>query len=169
GFKRESRTTYSDKLISRIKFYFYNYRYSDILISLIISKSRSGLFNIFAERMGQILVSQNRLYSFYREVFLEQVQKRKEATFIYYTNFIISRTRIQIGIYIPITKETELTPIIFIVQYILRKGATEIFINFFRKLATYALFIKGSNTDQIALYTVFGNYIQDTFASFIQL
>lgn len=142
GFKRESRTTYSDELISRIKFYFYHYGYSDTSIvrdlqvfdniqvsewtvqhirrengmkrklrtreereaalqraidfleqdyqesDAILSYGRGYLYTHVRQR-GQILISQNRLYSFYREVFPEQVQKRKEATFIHRTNFVV--------------------------------------------------------------------------------
>lgn len=56
--------------------------------SMIRGLGRGHLYN-YVRLKGQVLVSQNRLYDFYRSVFPEEVQHRREGNFKHRTDFTV--------------------------------------------------------------------------------
>ncbi|KAM4063282.1 hypothetical protein HRG_013846 [Hirsutella rhossiliensis] len=114
------------------------------------SFGRGYLYN-YVRLKGGILVSQNRLYDFYRSVFPEEVQRRREGNFKHRTDFTVPG------------------PNFLWCLDGLRAGASDRWISFFNELASSAVFVESRLSDQIALYAIYTPMIKDEFATFVDL
>ncbi|KAM4062484.1 hypothetical protein HRG_013658 [Hirsutella rhossiliensis] len=147
--------------------------------SAVRSFGRGYLYN-YVRLKGGVLVSQNRLYDFYRSVFPEEVQRRREGNFKHRTDFTVPGPNFlwcldgyeklkRFGFQVYACIDAYSRCIVWFFLGSLRVGASERWISFFNELAHSALFIESMLSDQIALYAIYTPMIRDEFATFVDL
>lgn len=86
GMKRRFRTSEEREAALRTAIQFLE---SDLQQSTAIRNMGRGYLYHYVRQQGNILVSQNRLYNFYRSILPEEVQKRREGNFKHRTDFSV--------------------------------------------------------------------------------